>query len=83
MHKNIKEYCLITVHKSEIPPSAQPKPIHGVLGTIKLIAGNYLIVVTGRKKIGCINGQSIWMVTNTEVISYTKTCLHLTEKQVL
>lgn len=70
------------MHRNNVPASATHKHIVGVLGTIKLIAGNYLIVVTGRKKIGTINGQSIWMVTSTEVISYTKTYLHLNEKQV-
>lgn len=70
------------VFRNEIPSSASHKHIVGVLGTIKLISGNYLVVVTGRKKVGTINGQSIWMVTSTEVLSYTKTYLHLNEKQV-
>ncbi|KAK6633158.1 hypothetical protein RUM43_012902 [Polyplax serrata] len=71
-----------SVHKSEIPTTAQNKEIFGVIGTIKLIAGNYLIVATGREKIGTINGQSIWIVTSSEVIPYTKTNLHLNEKQI-
>ena len=75
-------FFFVTVHKIEVPPCAQHKVIFGVIGTIKLIAGNYLVVVTGRKKIGTINGQTIWTVTNTEVLSYTKTNLHLNEKQV-
>ncbi|KAL0277627.1 UNVERIFIED_CONTAM: hypothetical protein PYX00_004852 [Menopon gallinae] len=78
----VTEEFQFNLHRCDIPETATHKHIVGVLGTIRLIAGNYLIVVTGRKKIGTINGQSIWMVTSTEIISYSKTYLHLNEKQM-
>lgn len=72
----------VLVFRKDIPLTGQHRHIYGVLGTIRLIAGNYLIVLTGRRKVGSINGQSIWLVTGTEMIPYPKTLLHLTEKQV-
>ena len=47
-----------------------------------IIAGPYLIVITDRAQVGTINGQIIWKVTATQVLSYTKTTLHLNEQQV-
>jgi len=52
------------------------------MGTIHLLAGNYLVVITGKKHVGTINGEDIWEVTGTEVISYCRTLLHLSETQV-
>lgn len=52
------------------------------MGTIRLLAGNYLVVIVGKKHIGTINGQPIFQVTETEVIPYSRTLLHLTENQV-
>lgn len=56
--------------------------IYGIIGIIKLIAGPYLIVVTEAEKIGEINGQPIYQVQKTEMLSFRKTTTHLTEAQV-
>ncbi|KAF2983922.1 hypothetical protein EK904_005281, partial [Melospiza melodia maxima] len=37
--------------KKDVPPSAVTRPIFGILGTIRLVAGTYLIVITKRKKL--------------------------------
>jgi hypothetical protein len=44
--------------------------------------GPYLIVITRREKVGEIDQKTIWRVTGTEMISYQRTLLHLTEQQV-
>ncbi|XP_060553328.1 phosphatidylinositol-3-phosphatase SAC1-A-like isoform X2 [Ruditapes philippinarum] len=51
------------------------------MGIIRLIAGPYLIVITKKEKVGEIGGHVIWKVTGTELHSYKRTMLHLTEKQ--
>lgn len=44
--------------------------------------GPYLIVITKREKIGEIDGHTVWKVVSTEVLSFKRTLLHLTEQQV-
>ena len=66
---------------TEIPP-AVTKTIWGIFGIIRLTAGPYLIVITKKEKVGDICGHTVWKVTDTEMYSYKRTTLHLTEKQV-
>ena len=41
-----------------------------------------MIVITTKEKVGEIRGNSIWRVTGTEMHSYKRNTMHLTEKQV-
>ncbi|XP_033626106.1 phosphatidylinositide phosphatase SAC1-like [Asterias rubens] len=66
---------------SQIPPFATSKPICGLMGTIRLLAGPYLVVITKKSKVGEINGQTIWKITGHEIIPYKRTFLHLNEQQ--
>ncbi|XP_012516900.1 PREDICTED: phosphatidylinositide phosphatase SAC1 [Propithecus coquereli] len=52
------------------------------LGTIRLVAGNYLIVITKKTKIGEFFNHVIWKATDFDVLSYKKTMLHLTDIQL-
>jgi len=45
--------------------------------------GPYLIVITRRDRVGEIDQKTVWRVTGTEMISYQRTMLHLTEQQVI
>lgn len=65
-----------------LPEAAVVKPIHGILGIIRLLAGPYIIVITQKSKVGEINGHAVWKITGTEIHSYKRTTLHLTEKQI-
>uniref|UniRef100_A0A8C0T2L4 Phosphatidylinositol-3-phosphatase SAC1 n=1 Tax=Canis lupus familiaris TaxID=9615 RepID=A0A8C0T2L4_CANLF len=67
--------------KKDIPPSAVTRPIFGILGTIHLVAGNYLIVITKKTKIGEFFNHVIWKATDFDILSYKKTMLHLTDIQ--
>jgi phosphatidylinositol 4-phosphatase len=69
-------------NRNQIPPVAKSRPICGIIGTIRLLAGNYLVVITKSSKAGQINGQDIWRVEETDVISFSRTLLHLNEEQV-
>lgn len=55
--------------------------IYGIFGIIKLLAGNYLIVITDRTLVGEINGKKVWKVASTQLVSYKKTTLHMTDDQ--
>ncbi|XP_075442402.1 phosphatidylinositol-3-phosphatase SAC1 isoform X3 [Ascaphus truei] len=67
--------------KKNVPPSAVTRPIYGILGTIRLVAGMYLIVITRRKKVGDLLNHSVWKATDFDIISYKRTMLHLTDIQ--
>uniref|UniRef100_A0A8C3LQ98 Phosphatidylinositol-3-phosphatase SAC1 n=1 Tax=Chrysolophus pictus TaxID=9089 RepID=A0A8C3LQ98_CHRPC len=68
--------------KKDVPPSAVTRPIYGILGTIRLVAGTYLIVITKKKKVGEIFSHAIWKATDFDILSYKKTMLHLTDIQL-
>uniref|UniRef100_A0A2K5EP44 Phosphatidylinositol-3-phosphatase SAC1 n=1 Tax=Aotus nancymaae TaxID=37293 RepID=A0A2K5EP44_AOTNA len=68
--------------KKDVPPSAVTRPIFGILGTIHLVAGNYLIVITKKTKVGEFFNHVIWKATDFDVLSYKKTMLHLTDIQL-
>ncbi|XP_026144845.1 phosphatidylinositol-3-phosphatase SAC1-A [Carassius auratus] len=66
----------------DIPPSGVTRPICGIMGTIRLVAGMYLIVVTRKRKVGDLFGHTVWKALEFDVISYKKTILHLTDFQM-
>ncbi|XP_056015741.1 phosphatidylinositol-3-phosphatase SAC1-like isoform X1 [Ostrea edulis] len=71
----------LQANKGQLPSASVTKPIYGIFGIIRLIAGPYLIVITKREKIGDVDGHTVWKVIDTEVLSFKRTLLHLTEQQ--
>ncbi|GCC29567.1 hypothetical protein chiPu_0008009 [Chiloscyllium punctatum] len=69
--------------KKDIPPSAVTRSVYGIMGTIRLVAGMYLIVITKKQKMGELFNHAVWKATEFDIISYKKTVLHLTEMQML
>lgn len=67
---------------NQIPPTASRRKIWGIVGTIRLLACRYLIVITDALMIGTIAGQKIYRIVSTDVIPYSRSSLHLSEKQV-
>ncbi|PIK62767.1 putative phosphatidylinositide phosphatase SAC1-B-like [Apostichopus japonicus] len=65
------------------PPGITSRPICGLMGIIRLLAGNYLVVITKKTKVGEVNGQSLWKVEATECLGYHRTDLHINEEQRL
>lgn len=63
------------------PPSSSTRTIFGILGIVRLLAGPYLIVITKRTKVGEISGNPIYRIEETDILSYKRTFLHLTEQQ--
>ncbi|XP_007505127.1 phosphatidylinositol-3-phosphatase SAC1 [Monodelphis domestica] len=68
--------------KKDVPPSAVTRQIFGILGTIRLVAGSYLIIITKKKKVGEFFSHVIWKATDFDILSYKKTVLHLTDIQL-
>ncbi|KAL7829311.1 hypothetical protein AOLI_G00301960 [Acnodon oligacanthus] len=66
----------------DIPPSGVTRPICGIMGTIRLVAGMYLIVITRKRKVGSLFGHTVWKAVEFDMISYKKTILHLTDIQM-
>nr|XP_014345709.1 PREDICTED: phosphatidylinositide phosphatase SAC1 isoform X2 [Latimeria chalumnae] len=68
--------------KKDVPPSAVTRPIFGIMGTIRLVAGMYLLVITKKKKVGDFFSHTIWKAVEFDILSYKKTMLHLTDIQI-
>ncbi|XP_068426556.1 phosphatidylinositol-3-phosphatase SAC1-B [Clinocottus analis] len=71
----------LTVRR-DVPASADSRPICGLMGTIRLVAGMYLVVITKKKKVGDLLGHAVWKAVDFDIISYKKTILHLTDNQM-
>ncbi|ETN81147.1 hypothetical protein NECAME_02189 [Necator americanus] len=56
--------------------------VHGLLGIIPIVSGMALIVIRKSRLVGRLNGHPIYTITETDIIPYKKTTLHLTEKQI-
>lgn len=71
-------------NSSNLPPNgtADVRIVFGILGRIHLIGGWYLVVVTGRERVGEIQGQTIWKLTSAELFPYTRSLLFLSAKQL-
>ncbi|XP_007899882.1 phosphatidylinositol-3-phosphatase SAC1-B [Callorhinchus milii] len=77
----VSNEIMLTV-KKDIPPSAVTRSVYGIMGTIRLVAGMYLIVITKKQKVGDMFTHPIWKATEFDIISYKKTVLHLTDMQM-
>ncbi|XP_011495636.1 PREDICTED: phosphatidylinositide phosphatase SAC1 [Ceratosolen solmsi marchali] len=67
---------------SQIPQTASRRKIWGIVGIIRLLACPYLIVIDDAQKIGTIANQDIFKIVSTHMIPYTRSMLHLDEKQI-
>lgn len=67
----------------QYPETRSARRICGILGTVNLINGLYLIVATHRIFVGIINGQIIWRLAGYDIIPYIPSALHLNDIQVI
>lgn len=63
--------CKLSIN-SLIPDTPNQIICHGILGSIRLISGYYLLVISSKTKIGSLLGNDIYRVENFELISYVK-----------
>ncbi|XP_037075084.1 phosphatidylinositol-3-phosphatase SAC1-like [Pollicipes pollicipes] len=64
-----------------VPPIASRQRICGLLGTVRLLSGPYLVAITRKARVGELNKCTIWRVEHTEIIPFSRTTTHLTEAQ--
>lgn len=64
-----------------LPTISETVKIYGIWGSIRLVSGYYLLVITGRKLVGKILGHCIWEVTSGKLLPYARSLLHLTDAQ--
>lgn len=66
----------------DVPGATNPKEFCGFLGSIKLLAGSYLVLATQRELVGFIAGQAVWRLAGTELVPYFRSTLHLSPEQI-
>jgi hypothetical protein len=69
-------FSLKTPKPSSFRSAEAIEEVYGILGIIRLLAGPYLIVVTGRKRVGRLLGCDVWRVTSTKILPFVKGRLH-------
>ena len=69
-------------HGSALPAYTIKRPIFGIVGIVKLLAGHYLVIITKCSRAGTVNGQDIWKIDETQILPFAKSILHLNEEQV-
>jgi phosphatidylinositol 4-phosphatase len=69
------------VKTNQIPSSHHVRKICGILGTINLTSGRYLVIATHRVPTGFINNQVIWRLAGIDIIPYIPSLLHLNANQ--
>ena len=73
---------LLVANPSQIPQTASRRKIWGIVGIVRLLACPYLIVIDDAQKVGTIANQDVYKVVSTHIIPYTRSMLHLDEKQI-
>lgn len=68
-------------NNGQIPFSASRKTVYGCVGIVHLIAGPYLILITKRIKVGTLNKQTIWRMSDWQVVPYARSTASLTPEQ--
>lgn len=63
-----------------IPEVTNVRKVCGILGVIRIISGNYLVVATHRVFVGFIRRQVVWRLAGFDLIPYMS-LTHLTETQ--
>ncbi|KAL7136216.1 hypothetical protein ABFS83_10G014600 [Erythranthe nasuta] len=64
---------------SEVPPKVST--IYGVAGTIRLLAGTYILVITSRKEVGTYLGFPVFLVTSMKTLPCNETSRFLTNEE--
>ncbi|KAF8943186.1 hypothetical protein BGZ47_005712 [Haplosporangium gracile] len=67
---------------SAAPSDEEVLTIYGIIGFIRLLAGEYMIVITERSNLGQIGTKSIYKVKDYKVLPLSRNPLALTESQV-
>ncbi|TGZ61770.1 hypothetical protein CRM22_007829 [Opisthorchis felineus] len=64
-----------------IPSGLDSTTLYGLWGVVRLLSGYYLLVITGREKVGDIFDHVIWRITRSSVLPYVKSDINLSDIQ--
>ncbi|KRT80353.1 hypothetical protein AMK59_6483 [Oryctes borbonicus] len=78
----ISETVHTEVKSDQIPKTVECSEFCGLLGSINLLAGRYLIIATQRELVGFIAGHAIWKLAGSKLIPYFKSTIHINNSQV-
>ncbi|GLV39628.1 Sac1 phosphatase [Carabus blaptoides fortunei] len=78
----VSEQISLENNSGQIPVSTSRRAVCGILGSITLLSGRYLVVATHRIHVGYIAGQAIWRLAASDLVPYTRSTLHLTTEQL-
>ncbi|KAI6645875.1 phosphatidylinositol-3-phosphatase SAC1 [Oopsacas minuta] len=76
--------CEFIVRHDVMPLSGYERYItmcYGIFGVINLLAGPYLIIITGRDLVGDVHNHQIWRITTHEIIPVFHSARSLSSKQ--
>lgn len=77
-----QEISLIGKAASQVISGAsQLRKVCGILGTIRVTSGNYLVVATHRVFVGYVSNQVIWRLAGFDLIAFHNSLMHLSEIQ--
>src|SRR5690606_10330014 len=71
-----EEYLYINRSTAEIKTitnyivESQPKIFYGIVGTIRLLRGPYLIIITEREKVGYLAGHVIFKLESVDILPF-------------
>lgn len=82
LHVNLYYELCILGATNQYYDSRTLRKVCGILGTIKLISGHYLVVATHREFVGVINNQVVWRLAGHDLIPYIPSLIHLSDAQV-
>ncbi|CAH1403962.1 unnamed protein product [Nezara viridula] len=68
--------------RGDAPVYGIKKKVYGIIGIIRLIVGQYLVVVTGRSKVGNIWRKEVFQMDSAEVICINKLPFPINDKQI-
>ncbi|KAI9096971.1 SacI homology domain-containing protein [Phlyctochytrium arcticum] len=86
-----RETLVINRGDASLQLNAPPSPtlrqeevvqIHGLIGIIHLNAGDHIVIITDRRRVGTISGHDIYKLTGHKIIPVQRSKLHLSEHQI-
>lgn len=78
----ISECAHIELKDNQIPTTIKYEEFCGLLGSINLLAGRYLLIATQRELVGFIAGHSIWKLAGSKLVPYFKSAIHINNSQL-
>ncbi|XP_031327364.1 phosphatidylinositide phosphatase SAC1-like isoform X2 [Photinus pyralis] len=78
----VSESLSLQSNVNDIPVATSSREFCGLLGSVRLLAGQYLIIATKRTYVGSIAGHAVWCLVSSELIPYNRSTLHLNAEQL-